>query len=68
MSRSNQQVYGTENVTPIPKELVDERIMLLNRKLGELMLCHWTNRDDHEIKVCQQDISFWKRERDRGVA
>ncbi len=62
--RTNLEVYGTVNITPIPKEICNERISILERKLEELMLCHWTNQDTKEIKQTGIDLEFWKRMRD----
>jgi len=60
MARTNLEVFGTDEVTPIPKEIIEERLMLLKRKMGELLLPHYMNQDTASINQCTKDIEYWK--------
>ncbi len=57
--RTNLEVFGTNEVTPIPPELIEERLMLLKRKMAELTLVHYMNQDIQAINQCRKDMDFW---------
>jgi len=68
MARTNLEVFGTSEVTAIPQEIIEERLMLLNRRMAELTLVHFLNQDIASINQCTKDIDYWKdmRERENG--
>ena len=68
MARTNKEVFGTSEVTPIPKALIKERLMLLDKRMAELTLVHFLNQDIASINQCTKDIDYWKdmRERENG--
>ena len=61
---NNLELYGTEDVPTIPRETADKRIQLLKRRLAELMMVHWSNRDNHTINKVLEGITFWTQLRD----
>ena len=61
---SNLELYGTEDVPVIPKEVCDERLKLLRNRLEELMSSHYMNRDNNAINNVLKVQEHWKRLRD----
>lgn len=63
--RTNEEVYGEGvKITPIPKKICDERIMLLNNRLEKLMSSGYMSGDSAKINKAIKDLNFWKRFRD----
>ncbi len=66
--RTNMEVFGKGvNVTPIPKEICEERIHLLTERLNVLFEPHYTKRDNLKINTVHKDLLFWKEMRDNEV-
>lgn len=61
LEESNLKHYGTTKVTPIPKDIVLERITLLESYLETLIEKHFMEHDNASIYRVVEDIKFWKR-------
>jgi len=58
--KSNTYLYGTEDVPPIPKEVIDARIALLTTHMGKLLeepYAIGTTR----VKAVSDAIDFWEK-------
>ena len=53
--------YGVPDVTPIPMDIVNERVGLLEAHLAKLMESHFMHHDNNAINKAIKDIHFWKK-------
>ncbi len=58
---TNLELYGTKDVTPIPKKIVSERIALLEVHLTLLQATSMVNREHHLIKQVSDAITHWTK-------
>lgn len=59
--RTNMYLYNTEDVTPIPKEVADERIKLLITHRDELLKVPRAHRAYMQLNAVLLAISFWEK-------
>ena len=58
---SNSQIYGTEDVPPVPKEVADERIRLLRLNLKKNMDMPMEEQSTWTQTRILDAISFWRK-------
>lgn len=56
---SNLELYGTEDVPPIPAKVADDRIELLNKHLKALLAMPYKVRPN--ITPISNAIDFWEK-------
>ncbi len=61
---TNLELYGREDVPPIPEHVANFRIALLKENLKKLTSVHWTAQDNSVINNIIKAIGFWERLRD----
>jgi hypothetical protein len=58
---TNLELYGTEDVPPVPKAVANERITLLRLHLEKLRALPFEHQQNYtEVKVIEA-IAFWKK-------
>jgi len=62
--RTNRELYGTDDVPVIPKEVANERLELLKSNLSGLLEVHYMHQDNDLINAVQRAIKHWERLRD----
>ena len=59
--KTNTQVYGVGvNPTPIPQVIIDERLTILNKRLGTILTVPYLERDEELVRQIQGHIRFWQ--------
>ncbi len=61
--RSNEEIYGIEGakqLTPIPPELIQQRIDILTTRLTGLLKVHYFQRDFKLVTEVDNSIKFWE--------
>lgn len=58
------ELYGTDDVPKIPKEVADARISLLKEHLSLILSNGVMNADSHRVKKILQAIKFWETMRE----
>lgn len=53
-------LYGDYKVKEIPRELVSQRIDILNKRLSEELSIDYTQRNFQNVKIIKDAISFWE--------
>ena len=61
---SNYELYGTDDVPQIPKEIANERIELLNTHLDKLLAVHYLKQDQVLINNVLDAKKHWAKLRD----
>ncbi len=61
---SNYELYGTDDVPQIPKEIANERIELLNIHLDKLLAVHYLKQDQVLINNVLDAKKHWAKLRD----
>jgi len=62
MPKTNEYLYGSKSVlTPIPDEIIKERIKVLNKHLKTLLNEPYEIRDSVRVKDVKDGISFWEK-------
>jgi hypothetical protein len=57
----NSYLYGEGVKVPeIPKEVIEERIRLLNENLATLLAVEWHKRDGARCNAIYKAINFWR--------
>lgn len=59
--KTNKYLYGDAIITPIPKDIVDERVTALNKTLKMLLNEPMTERDEERIRRAWEAIDFWEK-------
>jgi hypothetical protein len=62
--RNNIELYGTNDVPLVPKEVANERLELLNSNLSGLLEVHYMYQDNDLIREVQKAIRHWTQLRD----
>ncbi len=63
--KSNLYLYGTGvKVEPIPKEIAEHRIKLLNNNLNVLLDVDYNKRDNVRVNDIMNAIKHWRKLRD----
>jgi len=62
--RTNRELYGTDDVPVIPKEVANERLELLKSNLSGLIEIHYMEQDNDLICAVQRAIGHWTKLRD----
>jgi hypothetical protein len=66
--KSSEYLYGIERLpsnAQIPKEVIDERIKLLNENLTEILASDWSTRDFNRVNDIAKAIIFWRTINDK---
>jgi len=58
---TNLELYGTDNVPPVPKEVADKRIEMLKANLATDVRKHYSEQDNHIQSEILKAIRFWQR-------
>lgn len=59
---TNMELYGTDNVPPVPKEVAEARIDLLQSRLRVLLKDSWNGEQvSYDIRKVLQAIDFWQQ-------
>ena len=61
---SNMELYGTEDIPLVPKEVCNGRLDLLLIHLKKLMSVHYMDQDTYTINKILEAQNFWKKLRD----
>ena len=61
---TNLELYGTNDVPPVPKDVCNVRIDLLKEKLLEEGKVHYMNQDNNKLNTLIKGIDFWTKLRD----
>lgn len=61
---TNLELYGTEDVPPIPADICNERIRMLDERLFDELAKPVYTQDGFLIKKIGDSIRFWKKMRD----
>ncbi len=56
---TNMELYGREDIPPIPAHVADFRIAILKERLEELTKPHWMEQNTHLINKVLKAIEFW---------
>lgn len=59
--RSNAEVYGDRVPTPIPQELIDERLEILRDRLTKELKKDFFERDMYLEESLQKHMKFWSK-------
>lgn len=61
--KTSEHLYGDRHteLTPIPQELIDQRLGILKEHQSRLLNVHYLERDDKSIKEVDNALSFWKK-------
>ena len=57
--KSNKYLYGEQVPPPIPREVIHERIAILNDELFEINKVSYKDRDDKRRNALVNAIKFW---------
>ena len=60
MKNNNEYLYGCE-VTPIPAELIEERLEALEINLAEVLSHHYSERDEEKKNYILKARKFWSQ-------
>jgi len=55
-----EYLYGTYDVPKVPKELIEQRLSILDDTLEKLLSVHYISRDSYRINAILKAINFWK--------
>ena len=60
--RSSEQVYGAKHteLIPIPAELIEQRLAILDARLKDLLSVHYLSRDTMAVAEVQKHLNFWR--------
>jgi len=61
---TNKELYGTEDVPLVPKEVCNTRLELLKERMAELLSVHYLVQDNSTINEVEKAIKFWTTLRD----
>jgi hypothetical protein len=58
---TNLELYGTEDVPPVPKEVANERIILLKENLIKQLKLPTEEQSSHTQTKIVEGIKFWRK-------
>ena len=58
--KSNEYLYGVEEVPDIPREIIVRRIELLEDNLEELLKVDYRERNGKRVRDIRNAIMFWE--------
>jgi len=61
---TNKELYGTEDVPLVPKEVCNTRLELLKERMAELLSVNYMWQDNSTINEVEKAIKFWTTLRD----
>ena len=61
MKMTNYELYGTEDVPPIPKEVAMQRITLLQKNLDRELQRPFKEQNSYKVSQILKAIDFWSK-------
>lgn len=58
--KSNEYLYGTDDVPEIPAHVIMRRVELLDEQLSELLETPYKERDIKRVRAVEEAIKFWE--------
>jgi len=58
--KPTKYLYGDDKPLPVPKNIIDSRITILNSELASILLQEWLIRDGKRANDIIKAIKFWE--------
>ena len=58
--KTTEYLYGSSKPLPVPQEVIDHRVKLLNKELTEEQAKHYFERDISRVHQIVKAVKFWE--------